>query len=418
MDCNKYFLSFFILTYSVLTLALTFFPDNVKGQDHRSNTEIVYDTIFVYDTIWTHETIYDTVWVYDTIFIDETINDITKMSAKDPGLIGLPSSGNVPLQLTPLQPMENSFFTVPSLKQPVKSIDKPSVKMKSDPYTSKLTLNPFRGEFDPSIFRNGEYSLEAYSGPVLQNVTYNFSIDDSRNQAIKESATAITGVEYGLRFSYHLAQLTIETGLGISQLRDKFNYTTTDQIVDSTEQATAVTRSLTFTDTIQFLDIDQLLKGDTVWTDYYYQYDSLVTYDSIYYERDTTLNSIPHQEIVTHYSLEIPILFSWQWEYAKMKIGVKAGGVNQIHLFSVGKAYSGYGEVGDIEDVVHFTRYNIALYGGLTCSYQLSKRISVGADAFYKYPLRKFEERFNASVYRQTYGANVSVCYHFKKSKK
>lgn len=412
MNCHKLFLLFFVTTF-----ALASFPDFVKGQGNRSNIDVVLDTIFVYDTIWTHETIYDTVWVYDTIFIDESIKEITKMPASNPFFVDFPLSAKERLGLTPLPIVKNRSFPIPKLNQPVTPV-KYTVKLNNDPYIPKLTLNPFRGEFDLSIFRNGSYSIEAYSGTVLQKVTYQFFSEDSRNQSIKESSDAIMGMEYGVRFNYQLAQLTIETGLGISQLRDEFNYSTIEQIVDSTQQTTEVSRSETFTDTIKFLDIDQFLQGDTVWTEYYNQYDSLVTYDSIYYERDTTTNTIMHQEIVTHYTLEIPLLFSWQWEYAKMKVGLKAGGINQIHLFSVGKAYSGYDAVGDIEDVVQFTRFNIALYGGLTYSYLLTDRISIGLNAFYKYPLRKYEERFNASVYRQTYGAMVSVGYHFIKSRK
>jgi hypothetical protein len=378
----------------------------------------VYDTIFVYDTIWTHETIYDTVWVYDTIFIDEIKERIEKLTSIEVSTIDI-------------KPMEKYLHLVPPtllvvapiiksnrLNQPIKPSHYLKSRNSSHPQSNtsyqRLTLNPAKGEFDPTVFLKGKFSLEGYSGTVFQNTRYVYSSEDAINQSITDTITGLTGLEYGLRLNYQVYQFAIQSSIGMSQLKERFKYVEMNNKIDSTQQSELRTHWIRLTDSVRMLNVDRLLEGDSVWTTYIYQYDSLITYDSIYYLRDTTKIGTPKNEIITHYLLEIPLILSWQWEFPKTAIQLKMGGINQFYLFSKSATLLDNKAIGDIENVTNFTKYNIALYGGISYSYDLSKQFGIGIDAYYKYPLMKFGTGFNTSLYKQTYGFNFSFRYRFK----
>jgi hypothetical protein len=417
MFFSKNHSSYFIIIYLILTFVTTAISQNTYGQ-YSKNKEMVHDTIFVYDTVWENETVYDTVWVYDTVFVDESLLGIKKLNPIEINRVeSFPQETKTQLisrTYSPIQPLHPSLYKTNGSDKPIKDkylTDSNDNKFSSD---EKLTLNPFKGVFDPSVFRNGTISLEGYSGTLIQQTQYVFSSNNAKNQSLKDASTNLTGLEYGLRFNYNIHQLTIQSGIGISQLREKFNYSETKYQIDSIEQTTVINRLTTINDTLYFLDIDQLINGDSVWTAYVNKHDSIMAYDSIYFTSDTTMQITPKNVINTHYLLEIPLIFSWQWDYSRVAIRLKMGGVNQFHLFSVGKAYSDYDLVGNIEEVTHFTKYNFALYGGFAFSYNLTKHIGIGMDAYYKYPLRTFGESFNASLYKQSYGINFSVSYQFR----
>jgi hypothetical protein len=410
-----------LILFLALLFAMPAIPIQVDGQ-HPVSQDAVYDTIFVYDTIWTHETIYDTVWVYDTIYIEETIDRIEKFAPFDADRVSYQALQ--PVQLVPMSMKTElaPLLITTSFAQPVKQSplkrSKPKIASYKGNSHQRLTLNPTKGKFDPSVFREGTFSLEGYAGPVFQQTQYAFVADDDRNPDLEHASSPTTGLQYGLRLNYHLYQMTLQTGVGMSQLSENLKYTSIRNRVDSTQQSLTKFHWVELTDSVKVLNVDSLLRGDTVWVTYVYPYDSLMGYDSIYYRYDSIRIEDAYKERVTHYLLEVPLVFSWQWNLSRAAIALKAGGINQIHLFSTGKAFSGYGTVDAIESVTHFTKYNFALYGGLACSYQVTSDFDVGIEAFYKYPLRKFAESFNASLTKQTSGVVFSFCYHFNPKKR
>ena len=247
----------------------------------------------------------------------------------------------------------------------------------------------------------------------MQNTQYNYPKNSENIDDIQNSIQNLTGIEYGVRLNYNLFQYTLQTGLGMSQLKEKFSYIQTNYNVDSTQTIELISNTVEWTDTIQFLDIDKLLQGDTVWITHYHTFDTLLVEDSIYYNYDTTTTHTPTSEINSHYLLEIPIIFSHEWGFSKTAIQIKVGGVNQIHLFSKGKSFSNSGSVEDINQTMNFTKYNFALYGGIGFVYDISRQISFTLDAFYKYPLRKFSTSYGTILNKQTYGANIAIRYRF-----
>lgn len=407
---KKHLISYFRLLFTLLAISFTRGTTQASAFNRENKT-------CVYDTIWTYETVFDTVWVYDTLFVDEAIITPQKLPANPRIFVNITNAEDefVTNLIAPDPGFSDLSIKKPEYQpnlSPSKNVNKTGNHFSDNRQNVRLTLNPFQGKFEPSVFRQGEFSLEAYCGINFQNLRYRFLTDDSRNTSMQEATKPLAGFDYGLHINYHLAQLTVQTGLGWSSLRDQFNYSITNYEIDSTFRTTQVNRMTTFADSVWVLDPNWSQQGDSAWIYQEFYYDSLIVVDSVYYLYDTTRTVVPYSEIVSHNLLEVPLIFSWHWKLSNLSWGIRAGAINQLHLFSVGKAYSDYNTVGEAKDVVQFSRYNIALYGGISGYYSLSRRTAIGLEAWYKYPLLKFEERFNASVYRDTYGLSFSFRYY------
>lgn len=405
----------FIVFCGYLLLLIVFGTNKQSfGQQPEYESHTVYDTIFVYDTIWTYETVYDTVWIYDTIYSAPAIQE--HLSLLTPASVSLPEQELPKYLLTINSQPKIDYIEQPKNKPKRKTTHK---KNNSSSYNyqptgaSMLTLNPTKGVFDPSLFLKGTFSLEGYGGLLLQQTQYSFFSEDERNQNIKNSVTDLTGQEFGILLNYDLFQISFKTGIVFSKLQEKLSYKGYEYYQDSTKHTTPAEKFITVFDTVQVLNLDEYLRGNIVYESYPYQYDSLVYVDSIYYKTFTDSTQVEKSEQVSHSMLEVPLLFSYKWQFPRSAIQLTLGGYNQFHLFSKGKAFSDFDTVSEIENAVTFTKYNLALYGSIGYKYYLFSDINIGINAYYKYPLKQFYQGFNATIYKQTYGVSLSICYHF-----
>ncbi len=383
------------------------------------NLNTYEDTVYIYDTVWVYEAVYDTIWVYDTIYMATALKQLNKMKP-----IEVKQIYYSPFQYRILSLSEITNFKkqkpikrnkLHKLRYDLKQKKKePKRKKHSVNYDPKLTLNPNKGKFDLHVLSRGVYSLEAYSGPVFHNTQYSNIANAESITRLNNSIMPLTGIEYGLLVNYNVFQYTVQTGVGLSQLRNEFYYTQININVDSTEYSKTISHIVTRTDTLNFLDIDALLNGDTTWVTYYDTYDTLIIEDSLYYTYDTSRTEQQETEINTHAFLEIPIIFSYEWAFSKIAFQLKLGGVNQIHLLSKGKSYSNTGNIEDINEVMNFTKYNFALYGGIGVVYNLKRQFGFGLNIYYKYPLRKYSTSYSEIINKQSYGINISLRYRLK----
>jgi len=391
------------------------------GQIVPTSNEFIYDTVIVYDTVWEYETVYDTIWIYDTLFVDTTFNDLIKLKPiRIRQVYYSPSQDRnktlvMPITKKKKQKIKRSKY----YKFRLNLMHRKKTAKKNTKYSfnadTKLTLNPQKGTFDPRVLKLGLYSIEPYGGMSMQTDTYKYLSNSENNTIIKSATDNLPGQDYGLKFNYNLFQYGAQTGFGISKINEKFNYIETSYLVDSTDNYETISHIINLTDTVKYLDVDKLLQGDTLWRTYYYHYDTLLFEDSLFYTYDTTDVHTPMNKTNTHTLLEIPLVLSYDMSFNKTSILIKLGGVNQIHMFSSGKTFSNTNLIEDINENTHFTKYNIALYGGLGLVYDISKQVSLSLDAFYKYPLRKFSEKYNLTLNKQIYGLHVGIRYRFKK---
>ncbi len=412
---SKY-LKFLLFTLVILQMVISV---NLNGQQIYQNSNITNDTLFVYDTVWVYEAVYDTIWVFDTIYIASIFKPLEKLKPIEVSQINYSTNYSLTAKtLTSItlqrrkyvhRQIKNNKFNF-NLKQ---KKNKSKKKRHSTRYAGKLTLNPTKGKFDPRLFSRGIFSTEAFVGTVLQNTQYAYPTNSENLIDIEKAIENMSGIEYGARINYNLFQYTLQCGIGISQLKESFNYIQTDFDVYSTQQSTEISYMMQWTDTLRFYDIDQLIGGDTTWITYYDTYDTLIIEDSIFYNYDTTFTQTQKSEINSHYLLEIPLIFSYEWGFAKTAIQLKLGGVNQFHMFSKGKAFSGTGMVEDINQTTNFTKYNFAVYGGIGFLFDFSQKVSIAIDAYYKYPLKKYSTSNSAVLNKQTYGINAAIRYHF-----
>ncbi len=408
---------FFLLFAIIISLIMNTL--DAKSQQFAESPINTYDTLFVYDTIWVYETVYDTIWIFDTVYVSTTTTPLKKLNPVEVNNIYYSPFYSLTaktLTARTIYPKKraikrNKFYKFRYDQKKKKKESKQ--KKRSSRYSGKLTFNPTKGKFDPHLFSRGIYSIEAYCGSVFQNTQYSYPVNSENIVDIESAIKDMSGIEYGARLNYNLFQYTLQCGIGISQLNEGFNYIQTNYNVDSTIQSKEISKIIEWTDTLHFIDVDRLIVGDTVWITYCDTYDKLITEDSIYYSHDTTITKTPKSEIVSHYLLEVPLIFSYEWGFAKTAIQFKLGGVNQFHMFSKGETFNSSGMVEDINKNTNFTKYNFAIYTGIGFLYDFSRKVSISFDAYYKYPLRKFSTSNSVILNKQTYGANVSIRYHF-----
>ncbi len=406
---HKYFFLLVILLNLLLTNSF-----NTKGQQITNDLEIINDTVIVYDTVWEYETVYDTVWIIDTVFVDNIVNNLKKMTPKKINYLIFSPKYSLEAEKTPItrtykrknRPAKRSKYYKFRYDLKHKNRTANNNKKRKSKSVTSVTLNPFKGKFDPRVFSRGIYSIDGYYGFIFQNTQYS-GHEDIIN--FISSYTDLNGNEYGIRLNYNLFQYGVQTGIGILNLKENFDYIKTNYLIDSTKQTETISYTKTVTDTIMFIDIDKLLEGDTVWVEYYDTYDTLIIEDSIYYTYDTTTVNQEKSDIISHQLFEIPLIFTYDWAFGKTTIQLKLGGVNQFHLFSKGEIKSIDGNIGQVDKIITFTKYNFALYGGIGFLYDITNRWAVAADAYYKYPLRTFAETKGVVFIKQTFGINFSV---------
>ncbi|MCG6191029.1 hypothetical protein [Maribellus maritimus] len=225
--------------------------------------------------------------------------------------------------------------------------------------SQRLTFASKGSKLDTKSFLRGTFSVELVTGPVLQQTSYKYNFNTPQIDSIKINTSDLVGIKYGIRLNYHVFQVSFTTGIGISQYRENIN--------------------------------NRILDAPTL--------DSLSAFN-------------PKSN---HVQLEILLVLGYHWKYPATDFRLQLGAINQFHLHSNGQTYTDSGTLDVVENVMNFTSYKLALYGGLTASFKLSEGVWIGAGAYYKYPLKKFASVQDMAIYKQSYGANITLNYHFQK---
>ncbi|MBI9067711.1 MAG: hypothetical protein JEZ09_10500 [Salinivirgaceae bacterium] len=417
-----------IASIAIITLAFGFslFGSDKITPNYSIQTEdtlFIYDTVYIYDTIWEYEYVHDTIWLYDTVYTKNyREHELTYMEPIKVTFIHISHfhyrtnqlvvSNNRSVQKT--KKVKTSKYYNFRIKHRLKK-QSHKLKKQNSSADAKLTLNPNAGSFNPTIFNRGVYSIEGYSGFIRYNNSYSENSDNELSKQIENASKNLTGFEYGIRGNFNLFQFGAQTGIGIVNLREQFNYSNILTSVDSTENFYSQELTDTIVNIIQFIDMEYYLQtGEITYlnlNDTTYQNRLDTTY---YYDYDTTQNVVKHQSINTHRLLEIPLILTYEFGYARSSFQLKLGGVNQLHLISKGFTYSDKSEIIKTESQ-NFTLYNFALYAGAGAVFDISDNISITLDAYYKHPIKKVVTNNLIIINRVYYGANLSIRYRFNK---
>jgi hypothetical protein len=94
-------------------------------------------------------------------------------------------------------------------------------------------LNPNKGSFNPRAFLNGNWSMEGYYGKNFQIVHTTFENNALQIKSINDSIKYLPGNDFGIRVNYHLFQLMIQSGIGLSENKSEFRYSLYSLRIDS-----------------------------------------------------------------------------------------------------------------------------------------------------------------------------------------
>lgn len=414
-----------IISLSTIVFAMqTAFSNTTFNKNIANNpdTLIIYDTIYVCDTIWEYVYQYDTIWVSDTIIHrNNPEKNLTYLEPIRVNYIDLSHYYYRNQQLVfnryrhrnrKRKRVKPNWYYNFRIKHRFKH-NTPKPKKQTVTNDGRLILNPTGGTFNPTIFSRGVYSFDGYAGMLTHQNYYAYNSNNENNRATKNATKTLTDYEYGVRANYNLFQYGAHLGLGIVNLHEAFNYIHTQTLVDSSE-AYHVFPDTTYTvDSTQFIDLIYYFQTGTIRynnvydTTYFYGYDS-----TLYYNYDTSYVHTPKKTINNYRLLEIPLLLSYEFGYAKTSYQIKIGGVNQFHIYSSGETFSNNGQIIAIQQK-NFTKYNIALYAGFGFNYDIDNQWGLSLDIYYKYPLRNISKNLPYQLRRQYYGGNFSIRYKF-----
>lgn len=410
----------FAYKYTKILLVFTLLIIGFNTCFAQFSEEIIYDTVYVYDTVWEYETVYDTVWeyetVFDTVYFDENYDALA--------LIEPITISN--LNFTPQYYKAKTYQRKQTKQQKTKVKRSVFSKLRYELKNNKdltrgwnwddgselnVTLNPTKGTFDPRILKRGIFSLDAYGGVGFQNTSYSTKNFDGILINNADSINELPALEYGLRLNYNLFQYGLQTGIGISQIRDEFKFTEHTFDIDSSK-FNYIPRWEEYTDSVWVVNVDSALNGSNYgeWQKYTYdslEYDAEIIYDTI--NRRSNKRSV----LNTILYVEIPLILSYELAFSRLSMLMKFGGVNQVHIYAKGQMFNDAGYRVDINDHEKFTKYNFALYGGLGLKYKLAYDVSLILDAYYKHPLLKYSSSNSSVVRRNSFGINAGVRYCF-----
>lgn len=397
---------------------------HVNGQEavhNKSNKELtVINPVnkIVYDTIYEYEIIYDTVWVFDTILIDTTL----------PKLSHLPALPVTELYFTPefykqiiLPEWYKKQKSTEQTERPETGDSKSQFRKKSlkrkwfnySPQPLKMTLNPTYGKFNPQLFKQGNFTLNATRG-IEQSKTYpDLKFNRDEFPFLAGTFKDERGTNIGINLEYYITPYSLKTGISLLNLNETYSFIQTQFELDSSQMSELTSKWETRSEEVKILDLDKLLQGDSVWITYTYTYDTLIYYDSTFYLYDTTIITTPSQNSITHQFIEVPVILSYRLFFSRTSVNFYIGLINQFHLRTKGQVMNRDGKLLGINSLFTYKKYNAALFVGLGLEFRISQSLGFEFGGYYKFPLMNFGNASGTRFWKQTYGLNAGISYYF-----
>jgi len=177
-------------------------------------------------------------------------------------------------------------------------------------YGKDITKEKNNNKIKPKKFK---YSIDFLLATGITETSFSGKGRYDQNIALKKSAISLLpGFSSSIMFNYNFKKKhKFQIGLCFTEIREKFNYKSEAFDIKSTWSYLYYNTIVQKIDTIWFLDIDQLLHGDSVWVPYLYQYNTIKK-DSIYSEKIDSTKLFYHDDIVNkYYYFEIPLIYGY-----------------------------------------------------------------------------------------------------------
>lgn len=339
------------------TSGFTSHEKNKIGKCFPPDTIWVYDTIFQYDTVYVYETVYDTIFVYDTVEIADNNDD---------SIIDLPQKENI-----------FSKISIPEFKNQVK-------------YYAGSEL---------SIFNTNHFFINS------QN------IEKELYQLYKNSSKFYPGFSLGFNLDFLIKTINFQTGIYFTDIFENFdfnlNYTKTDTIIfyDFFQNYNLEI------DTIQYIDLDALLHGDTIWKQHY---------DSIYhYFKDSTLTTEYNNTEINlnknsknqYRYFEFPLIFGYSLERKNFNFIPKFGFIFGFYNSSSGFSFDKTTEFEfiSIPKTYLFPHLTINSFFSLSIEYKINRKVKFNIEPFFRNNLNPVFTNSQIDKYFYSYGMKFGI---------
>ncbi len=357
----------YLLSYSPAITYKLLHTNNPKTKD----TIIVYDTVFVYDTVYVYETVYDTVFQYDTVVVQE------------------PKHKNDSIKI-----YDNSL-----------QVFSDEIWQKTEDKKTKKEFREFKPEFSTELFAAANTVKYAYS-------KQNSVVTDADFLLLKNTFTPKSEFNAGMNINMNIKHLQFQTGFAYSVFNENFKQKTAQTKVDSTNWYQYFETPDYQVDTIQFLNLDSLLHGDTVWVAYY---DSILINkidSTLHTKYDTTKILRENTTVNTYHYLDIPLVMGYQFQFTNFNFTIKSGILLSYYLFSKGNLYDNSQQIIESKSAIK-TQINYSLLFSLQALYKLNDYSGIYFEPIYRHSFNSILNQYKIQQTPNTLGIRAGFYWKF-----
>lgn len=356
----KYIISIsiiFLLIYSTLFS----FPNNNSFKINQTlppevkDTIYVYDTIVQFDTIYIYETVYDTVFIFDTINYSDIINDSLKTSIVD----------------------STSFDTINNRKFQI---------------NLEFKLPEFKYKF--KFYAGGDIGFSYFH----KITSWNENVTSEYKNLYRKSSKYSFGITSGFNIMTNYQNFEVQTGINYNQYLEKFDFFHQKLNIDTLKYFSFFQNNFYKVDTIFYLDLDELLHGDTVWLPIF---DTTFTYfrdSTLITEYDSIFNNVEKKSLNLYSYIEIPLIFGYQFNKRKYSITPKAGIIFGINIHRKGYNFGFFNENYFISNIKtnNYPKINLSFYGSVNLRYKIRRNLFLYSEPSFSFNLNKaYSNQYN-----------------------
>lgn len=324
------------------------------------------DTIYIYDTVYQYDTVFafDTAYIYDTLYL---INPKEILINEDSSVN--PRNNHILIdKFAPYNPLQKYFFSL-------------------------------------EFFASPTYSLHTLKSDFIYN---NYALIN------KSSLSPDIGNSYGIGINYHHGLGYFSSGIIYSKIRENFDFLATEYILEEKQKYDFFTTTVTYIDTIEFINIDTLLAtGDTVY-EYYYDVTETSELDSnLVNYTDTTESKYIDKSKNRFMYVEIPLKYGFTFYKPGFSISPEFGLITSFFVNSKGKIVSlaNLSQSNSIKEEVEFAAVNLSFYTGLKLNFSLSGKFDLFSAAYYKQNINSIFKNYPVVSRYNTIGFSFGLRY-------
>lgn len=269
---------------------------------------------------------------------------------------------------------------------------------------------------NPILSEKSYFAIDIYFTPYwLQYNTAVLNLELQNNiENYQNNINPNLSYSAGIGFAYSFNKIRFETGIGYLQIHESFNSNINSYQESSHSYYNYFDNEIWQTYTVNILDLDEYLQGNTV---YYEHTDSilnmvpdsiLVTYmDSTLISKDVNAQNIYH-------IIDVPVVFGYEIGNGKFSVTPKAGIIGSMLIKRAGTYYNiTHNDIMSTEDCPD-TKFLFDYYGAMNLQYKISNKISLYVEPHVRVDINSmYDKSYALSQKSKKFGIKTGIQFKF-----